>query len=466
MFSGIVFRIASRADPVANIFTHPLVWKGRLHAQIMLRRILFSFLVVTTFLCAFAPRQSDQQVFDQINSIVRSLSGITGLSEKHSVPYGRISKRQLRQFLTKRIKKTLKPEEIYADELSLKMFGLVPANFDLRKSTLDLLTEQAAAFYDYEKKKLFLLEGSSLNSETTTLAHELSHALADQHFNLETFMQDAPSNDDENLAHTAVVEGQASWLMIAYDLKEAGRPPVPTAEMLRGVGNSSEASMAGYPVLKDSPLYIQQSLLFPYTEGILFFNAVYEKKGKEAFAAVFRDPPTDSAEIIHPDRYLAHEKAAKPDLPKLFLNGRAKDLTEGSVGEFDHEMMLRQYVGAPQSKLLAPHLRGGRFKIAETGERRKPLLEYISEWDSEEHAADFFRCYQKIINAKWKHCDVSTANETTFAGEGDNGYFLVRLSGATVMSVEGLSNFTNWEHLTAPARRLSAKVHCGLELQP
>lgn len=416
----------------------------------MFRRISLSFLAVAALLCGFAPHQSDQQVFDQIDSIVKSLSGITGLSEEHPVPYGRMSKPQLRQFLTKRIKKTLKPDEIHADELSLKMFGLVPADFDLRKSTVDLLTEQAAAFYDYDKKKLFILEGSSFSSEITTLAHELSHALADQHFNLQKFMQDTPSNDDENLAHTAVVEGQASWLMIAYDLKQAGKPPMPTADMLKGVGNSSEESMADYPVLKDSPLYIQQSLLFPYTEGILFFDAVYKKRGRDAFAAVFRDPPADSAEIIHPDRYFAHEKAASPDLPKLSLNERAKNLTEGSVGEFDHEMMLRQYVGPAKSKLLAPHLRGGHFKIAEIGKKRTPLLEYISAWDSEEHAVTFFASYQNILRAKWKHCDVARATETLFAGHGDNGYFVVRLSGATVLSIEGLSDSKDWERLQAP----------------
>ncbi len=87
-----------------------------------------------------------------------------------------MTKRQLRQFLNKRIKKTLKPDEIRADELSLKMFGLVPQNFDLKKSTIDLLTEQAAAFYDYDEKKLFLLDDPDANTagETTTLAHELS----------------------------------------------------------------------------------------------------------------------------------------------------------------------------------------------------------------------------------------------------------------------------------------------------
>src|SRR5690349_2267848 len=147
---------------------------------------------------ASASQSKSDPVFKQINSIVNTLSAITGLTEEHAVPVGRISQSQLRKFLAHRVKTTLKAKEVYADELSLKMFGLVPADFDLRKSTVDLLTEQAAAFYDYNKKKLFLLEGSSLSSETTTLAHELSHALADQHFNLQKFMQDAPSNDDEN----------------------------------------------------------------------------------------------------------------------------------------------------------------------------------------------------------------------------------------------------------------------------
>ncbi len=401
-------------------------------------------------LVAKSSKPERDPVFSQIDSIVKSLSEISGLSEKHPVPYGRISKKQLRQFLSKRIKKSLKPEEIYADELALKMFGLVPADFDLRKSTIDLLTEQAAAFYDYEAKKLFLLDDSSFTSETTTLAHELSHALADQHFNLGKFMEDTPANDDENLAHTAVVEGQASWLMIAYDLKEAGQRPVPTPEMLRSVADSSEASMADYPVLKGSPLYIQQSLLFPYGQGTLFFDAVYKKMGKAAFAAVFTDAPVDSAQILHPNKYFAHEKASKPELPKLGLKEREKEITEGSVGEFDHQMLLRQYIGEAQANALAPHLRGGQFKIVGEGKQRKPVLEYVSQWDSDEQAANFFARYQTILQKKWKHCDVSSATQTAFVGTGDDGYFVTRISGDTVSSIEGLSDAEDWQRLKAP----------------
>ncbi len=360
-----------------------------------------------------------------------------------------MSKKQLRHFLTKRIKKTLKADEIYADELALKMFGLVPQDFNLKKSTIDLLTEQAAAFYDYDRKKLFLLDDSSFTSETTTLAHELSHALADQHFDLSKFMDDTPSDDDENLAHSAVVEGQASWLMIAYDLKQSGASPVPTPDMLKSVADSSESSMAEYPVLKGSPLYIQQSLLFPYGEGTLFFDAVYKKMGKAAFAAVFTDPPLDSAQIMHPERYFRHEKPSTPELPKLPFVGEAKDVTEGSVGEFDHLLLLRQYIGEEKATALSRHLRGGEFKILACGKERRPLLDYVSEWDSDEQAAHFLTAYQKVLEGKWKHCQVSTSRESLLAGTGDNGYFVTRRAGNTISSVEGLSDASVWERLKA-----------------
>ena len=250
-----------------------------------------ALVLVSALLAGTRPDERDS-AFRQMDVMVKTLSQISGLAQKRRVGYGRISKQHLRTFLTKRIKQTLRPDELRADELSLKLFGLVPQDFDLRKSTIDLLSEQAAAFYDYQEKKLFLLSGTVVTAEDTTTAHELAHALADQNFDLERYMQETTSNDDENLAHTAVVEGQASWLMLAYDMKQNGMTPEPTEEMLKSIADSSNTSTSDYPILKNSPLYIQQSLLFPYTEGIMFFNAVYKRDGKQSFAEVFKKPPT------------------------------------------------------------------------------------------------------------------------------------------------------------------------------
>ncbi len=415
-------------------------------------RILFTAAVVGALLSGIAAGVGvkTDPVFSQIDSIVKSLSEISGFSEVHPVAYGRMSKRQLRRFLNARIKKTMKPEQIHADEVALKMFGFVPQDYDLRQSTVDLLTEQAAAFYDYDRKQLFLLADSSESAETMTLSHELSHALADQHFDLGNFMDDTPSNDDENLAHAAVVEGQASWLMMAYTLKQSGKAPEPTPEMLQSVVDSSQGSMAEYPELKNAPLYIQQSLLFPYTTGTEFFDAVYRKLGKAAFARVFTEPPVDSAQVMHPELYFSHVQAAHPEVPHVSGSKDSKELTGGSVGEFDHRMMLRQFVNEEQAASLSPHTTGGQFRILLVGKQKEPLFQYASQWDSDQSAGAFFAFYPKILAGKWKHCDISLVSEKLIAGTGDHGFFVSWVAGSIVRSVEGLLDQAEWEHLKHP----------------
>src|SRR5207245_9748174 len=109
-----------------------------------------------------------------------------------------------------------KPDEIRAEEMTLKKFGLVPPDFNLAKNTVDLLTEQAAAFYDYDKKKLFITESTPSDSQEPVLAHELSHAIADQSFNLAKFLRQRRKSDDGATARPAVMQGKAPWTRAAY----------------------------------------------------------------------------------------------------------------------------------------------------------------------------------------------------------------------------------------------------------
>lgn len=408
---------------------------------------LTAFLILPLLLWARG-RHADRSepVFKEIDGIVKTLSGITGLEEEHPVPYGRMSQPQLRKFLAHRIKTTLKPKEIYADELTLKLFGMVPQDFDLRKSTVDLLTEQAAAFYDYQEKKLFLLDVASFTSEKTTLAHELAHALADQHFDLEKYVDDNDQDDDQNLAHTAVVEGQASWLMLAFQMRQEGSNGVPSAALLKSVEQASDSSTAEYPVLQQSPLYIQQSLLFPYSEGTKFFDAVYRKRGKAAFSLVFTQPPVDTAQVLHPDLYFGHVNPTKPDVPDPKLTGGTKELTDGSLGEFDQQLMLWQFAGKTKAMALSPHVRGSQFRIVVTGKKyKRSVLEYASEWDSEKSAAKYFAAYKLILQKKWEHCDATSTSANVFAGTGDAGYFVTRLKGRLVTSIEGIPEQQDWK---------------------
>src|SRR5579884_4516830 len=104
------------------------------------------------------PTQESRILFEQVDPILQGLSEITGWKIKRKVPADYISRAQLRAFIQRRVKEVLKPEEIRLEALALKMFGLVPDDFDLEKAMVDLMTEQAAAFYDYDRKRLFITE--------------------------------------------------------------------------------------------------------------------------------------------------------------------------------------------------------------------------------------------------------------------------------------------------------------------
>ena len=135
-----------------------------------------------------------------------------------------------------------------------------------------------------------------------------------------------------------------------------------------------------------------------------------------------------------------------PELTQIPVSAK-DEITEGSMGEFDHQMLLRQYVSQATANELAPHLRGGQFKIYGLGHAKKPLLNYASGWDSNQNAATFFLAYEKVLQKKWKQCDASTQTATMFAGTGDNGSVIMRRSGKTVSSVEGLTNARDWNEL-------------------
>ena len=92
-------------------------------------------------------------------------------------------------------------------------------------------------------------------------------------------------------------------------------------------------------------------------------------------------------------------------------------------------------------------MKGGRFKIVANPNTGAPLLEYSSEWDSPEDAAAFFALYPSVLKGKWKHYQISVSRPLLLAGQGDPGYFVCRLSGSVVQSVEGLSDVTAWQKL-------------------
>jgi hypothetical protein len=387
-----------------------------------------------------APACAEQAVAGlcaQAGKIAGELAQISGLKLHHPVPCDFISKEKVNEFLRKRVKDVSTPEELRAEELTLKKFGLVPPDFKLADTTVDLLTEQAAAFYDYDKKKLFITDTTSSENQEPVLAHELSHAIADQNFNLARYIRQGRKSDDGATARLAVMEGQATWLMSEYLARRLGQSLRNSPALAKMMSRVTEGA-GQFPVFDQAPLYLRLTLVFPYTEGMLFQNDVLARAGDEGFADVFRHAPVTTQQIIHPDKYFDHVDPTSPELPDPRLPPGYKPLVGGALGELDHAVLLEQFTGKPRSEQIAPHWRGSNFELREKKKDARLVLLYAVEWDSEEAARDYFNAYRQALEKKWKKMQIASEAPDLIAGTGDDGRFELRRQGAIVTSMEGL----------------------------
>ncbi|HUA86156.1 MAG TPA: hypothetical protein VMB85_20005 [Bryobacteraceae bacterium] len=401
--------------------------------------------LVAVMLAAAALAQSPAPLFSQVNEMVSDLSGITGWKVERRVPSQMLSKENFRKYVDSRMKDSASEEEIHAEEAILKMLGFVPQNFDLAKETVDLVSEQAAAYYDYTKKRLFILDSTQEGAEQrVALVHELAHALADQHHPLGKFLRKGSPDDDASTARQAVMEGQATWLTWAYMSEHNGGKAEVSPELIDELTKSVGADGADYPVFTNAPLYMKESLVFPYDEGLKFQDAIYHKMGRAAFDQVFNHAPESTQQILHPAAYLAGEKPVDPEPPALreFIGKKAAKQfrveMEGSLGEFDFSVLLRQYIDAKDGADAASHWRGGSCRLYQNKRAKSYVLTDISEWDSPEAAHRFFDLYQRVMKGRWKKMEVEHRDPDKITGSGDDGRFQVWVTGTTVQSIEGM----------------------------
>lgn len=420
--------------------------KSRRLGLIVMKK-LASFLLVAALWAGAAqvqlpapPSEESSRLFSQIEQILSELGEITGIKPLRSIPYALIDRPHVKQFLQERIKEEVTPEELRAEELVLKKFGFAPADFDLGKTMVDLLTEQAAAFYDFHKKKMFVLDSAPSSLQQIALVHELAHALADQHFKLEKFIEQGNKSDDSATARLAVMEGQATWLMSEYLARRTGQSLKTSPAIVQLMSRAAGMSAGQFPILDKVPLYMKESLLFPYTEGMLFQQAVIVKLGQAGFAQVFRHPPSTTQQILHPEKYFSGVKAVEPALPAFADAGAYRELTAGTIGEFDHAVLLRQYIGGKEAAQISPRWTGGQYRLLENKSGGRTVLLYSSQWDTPSTAREYFQLYQRVLKGKWKTMAVSSEDATSVAGRGDDGYFVLRLDGSRVTSLEGMES--------------------------
>ena len=377
---------------------------------------------------------------EQVRKILTQISEITGMALKRPVPIEVMNKEEWGRWVNDRMRESVKPEELRVEETAMKMFGFVPADFDLREATVDLMKEQAAAVYDHKAKRMIIVQGAAPDEmQEAVLVHELSHALADQHFDMHRFLDKGPRSDESEAARLAVVEGQAMWIMLEAMLNRSGQSLKTNSAVLElMLPAMREMAASQYPVFGKSPLYLKESLLFPYSAGLRFQQAVVDKMDREAFAAVLRDPPRNTHQIIHPELYLAHEVPATVEPPEVEPRDKTKKLTDGDIGEMDVHVWFEQYGSKKEADKLAPAWRAGRFELTENRATKKPLLRWAILWDSPESARQAFALYQKVVEGKSQGLVWKQRTDAVTEGSNQWGGLRIRWEGARTEGLEGL----------------------------
>ena len=240
-----------------------------------------------------------QIVIDELAAITEDIRGLDFLTSPTVVF---VSDDELADRVRETIDEELDPDETVRDELLLKALGLLSPGVDLESLYTDLYAEQVAGYYDGEVQELVVPIGDGELSELQrlTLVHELTHALTDQYFEFADRMVelDAAQQFEEVAALSALVEGDASLTETLY-LRSQSRE-----QQLDVLDASMEIDTT---VFDQTPRFLQELLLFPYTAGYDFVTAVWESGGFTAVDQLYSSTPTTTEHIYYPADFLAGE---------------------------------------------------------------------------------------------------------------------------------------------------------------
>jgi hypothetical protein len=337
------------------------------------------------------------------SEVLKETGEIRQLEVLRAVKSGAQSRAEIERMLVRNLDEQSTPAELHASELALKKLGLVPADFQFRSFLIELLTEQVAGYYEPKTQEFYLADWIDLDGQQPVMAHELTHALQDQHFNLRRFSNWPKGDSDAELAAHALVEGDATLVMTFYVMRDLKR----VAAMMKSMsaeGSSSEK-------IERAPRVIRESLLFPYKQGVDFASQVYKRGGWPLVSEAYKNLPQSSEQILHPEKYFAREAPVKVDLPELTeLLGKGWTRLDYDVnGEWSYFQILDEFLRAEKESQKASAGWGGdRFALYENRTTRGVLLAQLTAWDSEADAAEFFDAYVKRTERRYKDAIADT----------------------------------------------------------
>ncbi|MEP6742148.1 MAG: DUF6782 family putative metallopeptidase [bacterium] len=379
-------------------------------------------------------------------AVLQETSKIRGLPILRPVKSGAQSRAEIERMLVKNLYEQMTTAEMHATEIAYRKFGLAPSTFDYRSFIIKLLLEQVAGYYDPVTREFYLADWLELESQKPVMAHELTHALQDQHFNLRRFQKWPHGDADAQLAAHSLIEGDATVTMMVYMAKNPLIALAFTRSLSTGVSTEQ---------FNQAPRALRESLIFPYLQGSEWATQLYRREGFAGLSKAFTKLPLSTEQILHPEKYFTYEQPLKIVLPDLanLLNGSLLT-AHGSLltatwhridadvnGEWGYFQLLNQFLNSPaESRRAAAGWAGDRYDVYEGANPGQVMIAHVSAWDTEPDAREFFDAYVK--RTEKRHPDAKRLG--TYAGN-QNSEFRTQNSiswqtseGQVIMELRGL----------------------------
>ena len=371
-------------------------------------------------------RQSVQQMMPAVERATR-------LRFKQHPVVLRRSRAQVRDYVIHKFDDDLPPAELAGAQAAYRLFGLIPDSLDLRRSMVDLLTEQVAGYFDPDSNALYIPTDIDPSQARLVISHELVHALQHQYLNLDSLVELKGQNDRRTAAQS-ILEGQATLAQLLVLMPEQRIESLPNFWDLRtALGTQQE----GMKVFGSAPLWLRESLIFPYLGGAEFvrwFERQYP--GKQPYGALM---PISTEQILHPARYAAGDR---PDRLAFESSGPDTVRCEDGLGEFEIRLLLEQYLGDDSTAaLVASGWNGDRYRVLGAD---ADVLVWYTLWDDAAAGTRFF----KGIERAW-----TKRRSGTGSGAGKARRWEVKqlvLSGVpAVRLVDAPARWSGWRHVPA-----------------
>ena len=358
-----------------------------------------------------------------------------GLEFKQPIAPRLLTPDALRERIRRQFEQEWPPEKARALALTLTAFDLLDPDTDLYQLYLDLLTEQVGGLYDPETQELYVVSDAGAVGVLgrMTLAHELTHALQDQHFGLQKLGYSKKGRADRDSEHLAglegLVEGDAGLLQSQY---------MQTLSLLDWVRLAREYSRLDMSKYNNAPRTISAGLTFPCTFGGSFVKSLYAAGGWAAVNTAFSNPPQSTEQILHPQRYRSGDAPRVVTLPPLTdtLGSGWRLVDEDILGEFYTRLHLSQYLELDDATSAAEGWGGDHYATFSNETTRAFVLVWHTVWDSEDEAREFVDQYDLYLTAAFNHdADITQSDRSCWRKPQDYRCMMWRAD--TVIVVRG-----------------------------